>query len=102
MPRRSPRKTCLALLGVLVYGAGPALHNRCRLICQRTKSSFRHFLPSLFLFSYFFLLLNLSRLNHRLPRRETHPEVMQGTTEFHDEIADAVLRQPDAVLHKAS
>src|SRR2546422_7558272 len=46
--------------------------------------------------------LSLSRLNHRLPRRETHPEVMQGTTEFHHEIADAILPQPDAVFHNAA
>src|SRR6266581_7544437 len=34
--------------------------------------------------------LSLSRLNHRLPRSQTDPEVMQGTTEFHYEIADTV------------
>ncbi len=27
---------------------------------------------------------------------------MQGTTEFHHEIADAVLPQPDAVFHNAA
>src|SRR3954462_5218580 len=38
----------------------------------------------------FFLLtyLSLSRLNHRLPRGQTDPEVMQGTTELHHQIAD--------------
>src|SRR2546426_11845941 len=46
--------------------------------------------------------LSLSRLNHRLPRGQTDPEVMQGTAEFHHEIADAVLPQPDAVLHDAA
>src|SRR5712691_6950239 len=47
-------------------------------------------------------LLSLSRLNHWLPGCETHPEVMQGTTDFHHEIADAVLPQPDAVFHDAA
>jgi len=27
--------------------------------------------------------LSLSRLNHGLPRGQTHPEVVQGTAEFH-------------------
>jgi hypothetical protein len=43
-------------------------------------------------------LLNLSRLNHRLPRCEAHPEVVQGTTEFHHDIADTLLPQADAVF----
>src|SRR2546422_11206960 len=47
-------------------------------------------------------LLSLSRLNHRLPWGQAHPEVMQGTTEFHHHIADAVLPQPDAVFHDAA
>ena len=42
--------------------------------------------------------LSLSRLNHWLPWAQTHPEVVQGTTEFHDEIADAVLPEADAVF----
>jgi hypothetical protein len=46
--------------------------------------------------------LNLSRLNHWLPWGQTDSEVMQGTTEFHHEIADAVLPQPDAVFHNAA
>jgi hypothetical protein len=33
--------------------------------------------------------LSLSRLNHWLPRIQAHPEVVQGTTEFHHQIADA-------------
>src|SRR5205823_4358855 len=41
--------------------------------------------------------LSLSRLNHGLPRRETHPEVVQGTAQFHHEIADALLPQADPV-----
>jgi hypothetical protein len=31
--------------------------------------------------------LSLSRLNHWLPRGQAHPEVVQGTAEFHHEIA---------------
>src|SRR6266446_5691215 len=48
------------------------------------------------------LRLSLSRLNHRLPRGQTDPEVMQGTAQFHHEIADAVLPQPDPVFHDAA
>ena len=47
-------------------------------------------------------LLSLSRLNYRLPGREAHPEVVQGTTEFHHEIADASLPQADAVFDDAT
>src|SRR6266446_2112097 len=46
--------------------------------------------------------LSLSRLNHWLPRGETHPEIMEGTAEFHHEITDAVLPQPDPVFHHAA
>jgi hypothetical protein len=46
--------------------------------------------------------LNLSRVNHRLPRAQTHPEVVQGTAEFHHEIADTLLPQADPVLHNAA
>jgi hypothetical protein len=46
--------------------------------------------------------LSLSRLNHRLPRRKAHPEIVQGTAEFHHEIADAVLPQPDPVFHNTT
>ena len=46
--------------------------------------------------------LSLSRLNHWLPGREAHPEVVQGTTEFHHEIADALLPQTDPVFHNAA
>src|SRR4029453_9934192 len=45
---------------------------------------------------------NLSRLNHRLPRGETHPEVRQGTAEFHHEIGDAFFPQADAVFDDAT
>src|SRR5262249_49569585 len=41
--------------------------------------------------------LSLSRLNHWLPGRQTYPEVVQGTAEFHDEIADARLPQAEGV-----
>src|SRR5215470_4201871 len=44
-------------------------------------------------------LLSLSRLNHGLPRAQTHPEIVQGTAEFHHQITDARFPQPDAVLH---
>jgi hypothetical protein len=40
----------------------------------------------------------LSRLDHRLPGREAHPEVVQGTTDFHHEITDAFFPQADAVF----
>src|SRR5260370_29109771 len=39
--------------------------------------------------------LSLSRLNHWLPRGETHPEIMEGTAECHQEITDAGPPQPD-------
>src|SRR2546428_693483 len=45
--------------------------------------------------------LSLSRLNHWLPRGQTHPEVVQGTAEFHHQITDALLPQADPVLHDA-
>src|SRR6266699_7253931 len=48
------------------------------------------------------LQLSLSRLNHWLPGREAYSEVMQGTAEFHHEIADAVLPQPDPVFKDAA
>jgi len=46
--------------------------------------------------------LSLSRLNHRLPGREAHPEVVQGTTDFHHQIADALLPQADPVFDDAT
>src|SRR5919197_1601264 len=46
--------------------------------------------------------LSLSRLNHWLPRIQAHPEVVQGTTEFHHQIADTLLPQADPVLHNAT
>jgi hypothetical protein len=41
---------------------------------------------------------SLSRLNYRLPGCEAHPEVVQGTTDVHHEIADALLPQADPVF----
>src|SRR6516165_9310882 len=46
--------------------------------------------------------MSLSRLNHWLPRIQAHPEVVQGTTEFHHEIADALLPQADPVFDDAT
>jgi hypothetical protein len=46
--------------------------------------------------------LSLSRLIHRLPGRETHPEVVQGTAQFHHKITDARLPQPDPVFDDAT
>src|SRR5216683_465775 len=43
------------------------------------------------------LQLSLSRLNHWLPGREAHPEVMQSTTDFHHQIADTRLPQADPI-----
>jgi hypothetical protein len=40
--------------------------------------------------------LSLSRLNHRLPRDQAHPEVVQGTAAFHHQIADAFFPQAEA------
>src|SRR5215510_13207191 len=48
------------------------------------------------------LRLSLSRLNHWLPRSQAYPEVVQGTTEFHHQIADPLLPQADQVLHDAA
>src|SRR5215471_12625170 len=48
------------------------------------------------------VLLSLSRLNHWLPGRETHPEVVQGTTEFHHDIADALFPQAHPIFHDAT
>src|SRR5262249_3819391 len=46
--------------------------------------------------------LSLSRLNHWLPRGQAHPEVVQGTAEFHHQITDPLLPQADPVLHDAA
>jgi hypothetical protein len=46
--------------------------------------------------------LSLSRLNHRLPGCETHPKVVQGTAQFHHQIANALLPQADPVFDDAT
>ena len=46
--------------------------------------------------------LSLSRLNHWLPRGQAYPEVMQGTADFHHQIADALLPQADSVFDDAT
>ena len=48
------------------------------------------------------IYLSLSRLNHWLPRGQTHPEVVQRTAEFHHQITDALLPQAYAVFHDAT
>src|SRR6266568_1531855 len=45
--------------------------------------------------------LSLPRLNHRLPRGQAHPEIMQGTADFHHDIADTRLPQTDPVFDDA-
>ena len=46
--------------------------------------------------------MSLSRLNHWLPGREAHPEVVQGTTEFHYEITNSLLPQAAPVFDDAA
>jgi hypothetical protein len=48
------------------------------------------------------MLLSLSRFNHRLPRSQPYPEVVQGTAEIHDQIADTLLPQAHPVFHDAT
>ena len=48
------------------------------------------------------ILLSLSRLNHWLPWAEAHPEIVQGTAEFHHQIADAFFPQADPVFDDAA
>src|SRR2546425_400704 len=48
------------------------------------------------------VLLSLSRLNHWLPRGQAHPEVVQGTAEFHHQITDSLLPQANPVFHDAT
>jgi hypothetical protein len=43
--------------------------------------------------------LSLSRLNHRLPRGQAHPKVVQGIAEFHHPIAGARLPQAHTIFH---
>ena len=44
------------------------------------------------------IYLSLSRLNHRLPRGYAHPEVVQGTADFHHQIANTLLPQANSVF----
>src|SRR5215470_2222400 len=46
--------------------------------------------------------LSLSRLHHWLPWGQVHPEVVQGTAEFHHEITDPLLPQAEPVFHDAT
>src|SRR6266436_5750562 len=46
--------------------------------------------------------LSLYRLNHWLPRCQAHPEVVQGTAEFHHQIADACFPQADPIFDDAA
>src|SRR4029434_2585593 len=48
------------------------------------------------------ICLSLSRLSHWLPRGQAHPEVVQGTAEFHHQIADTLLPQAEPVFHNAT
>ena len=48
------------------------------------------------------LHLSLSRLNHRLPRGQAKPKIMQRTADFHHPIADALLPQPQPVFDNAT
>ena len=49
-----------------------------------------------------FVQLSLSRLNHRLPGCEAHPEVVWGTAACHHELTDALLPQADPVFDDAT
>jgi hypothetical protein len=46
--------------------------------------------------------MSLSRLNHWLPRSQAHPEVVEGTAEFHHEIPDAFFPQAEPIFHDAA
>ena len=46
--------------------------------------------------------LSLSRLNHGQPGVQAHPEIVQGATELHHQIADALLPQAHPVFHNAT
>jgi hypothetical protein len=48
------------------------------------------------------LHLSLSRLSHRLPGREAHPEGLQRTAAFHPQLADALLPQAAPVFDDAT
>src|SRR5262245_18942283 len=42
--------------------------------------------------------LSLSRLNHRQPRMQAHPEIVQGTTDLHHHITNTFFPQTNAVF----
>jgi hypothetical protein len=42
--------------------------------------------------------MSLSRLNHRLPRGQAHPEIVQGATELHHYITDTCFPKTNAVF----
>src|SRR6266446_4465246 len=46
--------------------------------------------------------LRLSRLNHRLPRSQAYPAVLQGPAEVQHQLADTLLPQAAPVLHDAA
>src|SRR5262245_35314695 len=46
--------------------------------------------------------LSLSRLSHGQPGVQTHPEIVQGTTELHHQVTDTLLPQAHPVLHDAA
>ena len=48
------------------------------------------------------VLLSLSRLDHWLPGTQTHPEIMQSTADFHHQITDAPLPQPNPIFDDAT
>ena len=73
---------------------------RDRNLSVNTQRSYRDALRLLFHFLAEYL--SLSRLNHWLPRSQAHPEIVQGTAEFHHQITDAFFPQTDAVFHDAT
>jgi hypothetical protein len=46
--------------------------------------------------------LSLSRLDHWPPGTQTHPEIMQCTADFHHQITDAPLPQPNPIFDDAT
>src|SRR4029453_10521401 len=46
--------------------------------------------------------MSLSRLNYGQPGGQAHPEIVQGTTDLHHQIADTLLPQAHPVFHNAT
>src|ERR1700730_11707394 len=46
--------------------------------------------------------MSLSRLDHWPPGTQTHPEIMQSTADFHHQIANALLPQPNPIFDDAT